>query len=160
MSSGSHVVSSVLNTLGSICRFLIKDYQPDQGRYEWRYITLCSVWFQKRKTDTTATRIHLCFGLPPKMRSSVTVQFKGAYDAQASLCPFEGHSILIGAIIELYDHIVWGFRKPVRGFEKVSQRISGRVCHVLIGDVIFPGKRHEHKFYKRSPRQSRSCRSG
>ena len=139
------LISQMLIMLGSICRFLVKDYQPDTKQYKWYYITICSIWFQKRTANTAATQIHLCFGLPHRMRLSIAARFQESYTTGDSVCSFEEYLLIISAVVEFYDDIVWKFRTPVRDFEKAGHRPS--INTLLLANWIFNLSRRETKTY-------------
>lgn len=109
-----------LKESGSMSRFLIKAYQPDQKHSQWHYISLCSMWLRKPSSDIS-TQVFFCFGIPQHMRVSITKHFQSAGSDVLQGCPYTGYAGIMEAIVEEYDEVLWRFRKPLRHFEKVGK---------------------------------------
>ncbi|KAI9694621.1 MAG: hypothetical protein M1822_000237 [Bathelium mastoideum] len=136
--SGERIVRSYTSTF----RFLLKQVKlttkpgpvrsmtgtatlPDGGEtldYDWEYYGLHSVWTQLKGSQPGSNRycqVLLCFDLVAEMRRRVLDAFEASDGNLTSASPFGVHNVFLEPLIEQYDTALWGFRIPVRKYEKV-----------------------------------------
>ena len=133
---------SEIDFIGSFFRFLIKQVEivVKQGpmrsmtgtnirsggesvEYSWEFLGLYSIWTttdDPRIEDPIYTQILLCFDLNAQMRDASIEYFQRSNNESIANDPFGVHATFLEPLVLEYDDALWGFRTPVRNYEKVQ----------------------------------------
>ncbi len=89
--------------------------------YSWEFLGLHSIWakLKAQAEGHSYTQILLCFDLNTRMRDETLKHFKASADGSIINDPFGVHTMFLEPLIIEFDRTLWGFRTPVRNYEKV-----------------------------------------
>ena len=94
--------------------------------YSWEFLGIHSIWTQSTIPSQDAhspgqshTQSLLCFDLNTRMQSEIHEHFKASAGEFISKDPFGVHATFLEPLIIEYERTLWGFRTPVRKYEKV-----------------------------------------
>ncbi|KAF1818041.1 uncharacterized protein K489DRAFT_385310 [Dissoconium aciculare CBS 342.82] len=115
----------------TVSRFLIKSVDQVPNRlvdYHWQYAAFASCWSKAQNGDPVV--VLLCFdmyreqsdgkprGLARNIKHAFEQQQTSGNLSHIASCPLGIYSVLIATLLSEFDAELWGFKSPLRDFEK------------------------------------------
>ena len=101
----------------------------EEVQYDWEFYGLHSFWAKLNGPETDSSsysQVLLCFDFVDKMKSQTINMFGASNGEKIATVPFGVHDVLLEILTKQYDTALWGFRTPVRNYEKVCYSTLAR----------------------------------